>query len=149
MYVHTNEGVCSKDRGNGHCGSEVRQRLDSFTIPRYSRTKGPDSVWDEKDNCRLVQAVQHISPELGLRILKPTDTSHVQLRECQRGFGVDILVECYNARWMNIILCVLKKTDLPPRTITGSEVNTKLYRRTKVYWYRYVASKLLPSSINR
>lgn len=32
---------------------------------------------------------------------------------------------------------------LPPRAMTGNEVNTRLYNRMNVYWYKYVASKLL------
>lgn len=31
--------------------------------------------------------------------------------------------------------------------MTGREVNTRLYSRMKVYWYRYVASKLNGSSV--
>lgn len=40
-------------------------------------------------------------------------------------------------------------TYTPPRTMTGKEVKTKLYSRMKVYWYRYVASKLRAVSLLR
>ena len=35
-----------------------------------------------------------------------------------------------------------KIVDSPPKATTGRDVKTRLHSRMKVYWYKYVASKL-------
>jgi hypothetical protein len=99
------------------------------------------AVWDKEYNGGLVQPIEHVRPELGLRIFETKDAAFVELGKGERSFGVDILVKGFG---QDCEALVREKMvlDVPPRTITGREVNTVLYNKMKVYWYRYVASKL-------
>ena len=95
MDVHTNERIRGEDSSDSNRGSEVGQWLDSLTIPWHSWAESPDCERNKEHNSGLVKTIEHVGPELGLRILQTPYTSNVQLWECQCSLCIDVLVECY------------------------------------------------------
>jgi len=80
--VDTNVCIRRPDCSNGDRSTKVGQGFDGLPVPRYNVTEGPGGVGDEEDDCRLVQAVSHVQPELRLRVFETTNSPDVQLREC-------------------------------------------------------------------
>ena len=91
--VHPNVRVRADNGGDRYRGTKVCERLDRPAVPRGSETKRPDEVRDEEDDRGLVETVEHVHPELELRVLESTDTANVELGEREGGLGVEILVK--------------------------------------------------------
>ena len=125
MSVEADVGIRRDD--GCHCDgrTEVCERLDGLAVPRDGdRAEYPYKVRNEEDDRRLVQAVEHVHPELELRVLEPTDAANVELGEREGGLGVEILVEgCedWSARVRGH-----RQVNSPPSTMTGNEVKTRL-----------------------
>ena len=77
VSIDANVGVRADDGSHGHGSTEVRERIDRLAIPGDSDSEGPNEVRNEEYNCRLVEAIEHVHPELQLRVLQTTDASNV------------------------------------------------------------------------
>lgn len=77
MGIYSDVSICCNDRRNSHCCPKVSQRLDCFAIPRGRYSCRPDEVWDIEYNRGLIQAIEHVQPELRPSILKALNSSEI------------------------------------------------------------------------
>ena len=98
VRVDADVDVGCKDGRDGHGRAKVRERVDALAVPRERGAERPHAERHKVHDRGLVQAVEHVQPELGPGVLEPPDPADVQLREGERGFGVDVLVEGYKGR---------------------------------------------------
>lgn len=93
VYAHICVGCPNGCDRNG--SAEVGKGFDGAAVPRRSDSGGPHEIRNEEDDDGLIQSIKYIQPEFEPGILKATNASNVELRECHGGFRVDILVESY------------------------------------------------------
>ena len=93
MRVHPDVSVGAEDRSHRNRGAKVGKGVDRLAVPRARDAHGPDEVRDVEHDHGLVEAVEHVHPELEPGVLQSSDTTNVELWECKCGLGVDILVK--------------------------------------------------------
>ncbi len=68
-----------------------------------------------------------------LRVFQAPDATDVELREMHACPSVDVLVESCEEGFVRRLERRKVSGRSPPRTMTGSDVKMRLYRRMKVY----------------